>query len=265
VEKRIKSALEDVIGAALAWRVWLLLGWQDIKLRYRRSQLGPLWITISTSVMVIMMGFLYGHLFKVNLKEYYPFLTIGMVSWTFISSMILESNDCFVEAQGYIRQLKLPFGVYLLRVLTRNLIIFAHNLVPIIVILLLFRVEVSFFQVIQLIFGLCLVLITVFGYGTVLAILGARFRDLRPILTSLIQVAFFLTPIMWQPTMLNGRYKLAYDLNPFYQLISLIRQPLTGHNLGFYPVIYSLLMAIGGLILLVLLMARTRHRIAYWV
>jgi ABC-type polysaccharide/polyol phosphate export permease len=170
-----------------------------------------------------------------------------------------------VEAQGYIRQLKMPFGVYLLRVLTRNSIIFCHNLVPIIVVLVLFRVEISFFQLIQLIFGLVLVLVTVFGYGTVLAILGARFRDLKPILGSLIQVAFFLTPIMWQPTMLNGRYKFAYDLNPFYQLISLIRQPLTGHNLGLHAVIFSLLMAVSGLVLLVLLMARTRHRIAYWV
>ncbi len=265
VDKRIDIGWTDAVSSLKSWRVWLLLGWQDIRLRYRRSQLGPLWITISTSIMIFMMGFLYGHLFKSDLSTYYPFLTTGIIAWTFISTVMNESNDCFIEAQSYIRQLNLPFGVYVFRLLTRNVIVLAHNLIPIIVVLIIFRVEISFFQIAQLIFGLFLVLVTGYGYGMILAIFGARFRDLKPIIGSLIQVAFFVTPIMWQPSMLSDRYKLAYDLNPFYQLVSLIRGPLTGHDLSWHVLVYSVFMAGSGLFLLMLLMSRVRHRIAYWV
>ncbi len=255
----------DMVDAIKAWRVWLLLGWQDIRLRYRRSQLGPLWITISTSIMIGMMGFLYGHLFKSDLSKYYPFLAVGVVCWTFISTLINEANEGLIEAQSYIRQLKLPFYTYIFRLVTRNVIVLGHNFIPVLVVLMCFGVRVSFFQCIQLVIGFFLLLILSVSYGMMLAILGARFRDMKPIIMSLVQVVFFLTPIMWQPSMLSEKYRLAYELNPFYQIINAVRLPLTGHNFSLYGFFYLATLSLLGVILSTVLLSRVRHRIAYWV
>ncbi len=255
----------DMVDAIKAWRVWLLLGWQDIRLRYRRSQLGPLWITISTSVMIGMMGFLYGHLFKSDLAKYYPFLAVGVVSWTFISTIINEANEGLIEAQAYIRQLRLPFYTYIFRLVTRNVIVLGHNFIPVLVVLICFGVRISWFQVVEFFFGFFLLLIFSLTYGMILGILGARFRDMKPIILSLVQVVFFLTPIMWQPSMLSDNYRLAYELNPFYQVINAIRLPLTGQNFSLYGFLYLVLLAIVGVFLSTVLLSRVRHRIAYWV
>src|SRR5436190_24289563 len=77
-------AWEDLTVGTKKWRIWLTLAYQDIKLRYRRSVLGPFWLTISMAVTVYSMGFLYAHLFHTDLQQYYPFLVAGMLCWTMI-------------------------------------------------------------------------------------------------------------------------------------------------------------------------------------
>ena len=83
-------ALADLMEGFKKWPVWFLLACQDIKLRYRRSVLGPFWITISMAITVYTMGFLYGHLFRSELQTYYPFLVSGMLAWAVISSIVLD-------------------------------------------------------------------------------------------------------------------------------------------------------------------------------
>src|SRR3990167_5468257 len=119
--------LSDLIEGIKKWRIWFLLGWQDIKMRYRRSFLGPFWITISMAVMIYTMGFLYAKLFKIELTNYFPFLAAGILIWNLISTSIIEMTNAFIESTGFIRQIKLPFTVYILRTLTRNFIVFIHN------------------------------------------------------------------------------------------------------------------------------------------
>lgn len=263
--KRLKLAVNDITAGLQSWRLWLVLGWQDIRLRYRRSQLGPFWIAISTAIMIYSMGFLYGHLFKVNLTHYYPFLAAGIITWTFISTVIMESSDAFMEAQVYIKQIKLPYTIFILRILIRNFIIFLHNFIPVIPILIYFHIHVTFFNVLDLLFAFIIFFFCGYTYGMVLAIIGTRFRDIKQIINSLIQVIFLITPIMWQPNMLPEKYKFAARFNPFNQIIELIRAPLTGNSLTSWSIILSLLLTIVGIILLLTLLWRTRHRIAFWI
>src|SRR3990167_7170629 len=63
-------AQEDITDGCKKWRIWLMLAYQDIKLRYRRSVLGPFWITMSMAITVYSMGYLYGHLFHIPIQEY---------------------------------------------------------------------------------------------------------------------------------------------------------------------------------------------------
>ncbi|MET0758034.1 MAG: ABC transporter permease, partial [Mycobacterium sp.] len=118
--------------------LWLHLGWQDIKQRYRRSVLGPFWITIATGVTAVAMGGLYSVLFKLELSEHLPYVTLGLIIWNLINAAILEGADVFVANEGLIKQLPTPLSVHVYRLVWRQMILFAHNIVIYVIIAIIF-------------------------------------------------------------------------------------------------------------------------------
>lgn len=116
-----KLAWEDFTEGCKKWQTWLLLAYQDIKLRYRRSVLGPFWITISMAITVYSMGFLYAHLFHTAMEQYYPFLVAGMLTWAMISTSVSDLTDTFISSDGLIKQIKLPYTLYIHRVIARKM------------------------------------------------------------------------------------------------------------------------------------------------
>src|SRR3989338_5643978 len=139
-EKNYKTAkaIEDIVGAIKKWRICLALARQDIKLRYRRSALGPFWITISMAITVFSIGLLYGHLLHINIQRYFPFLTAGMLGWLLISLSIMEMVEGFTSTEGLIliKQIKLPYTLYIHRVILRNFIVFFHHILVFIPVIL---------------------------------------------------------------------------------------------------------------------------------
>ncbi len=264
VSEDLRHAWLDLLEGCKAWRVWLLLAWQDIRLRYRRSTLGPFWITLSMAITIYSMGLLYSKLFKMDLNQYYPFLATGMLSWNLISSLLSDAPTIFVDAESFIKQIKQPYCSFIFRAVARNLIIFAHNTLVLVPIMIFFHMP---FHYVSLLFGLSLLLIVLnaSGYGMLLAILGTRFRDIAQLVTSLLQVIFFLTPIMWSSKVLSQKYQFVVELNPFAHMLNLIRDPL----LGIVPPLYSWLVILGitafGLLAAFIVFARYRARIAYWL
>jgi lipopolysaccharide transport system permease protein len=261
-----KLALLDIQDGLHKFRIWTMLAYQDIKLRYRRSVLGPFWITMSMAITVYSMGFLYSHLFHIELANYFPFLVTGMLSWTLISALITELLETFTGSEGLIKQIKLPYSLYIHRVITRNLLIFCHNFIVYIPILVIFHAtaQINFYSLF-IIPGFLLIYINAVAYGLILAMLGSRYRDLVQVIRSLIQVAFFVTPIMWNPNVLSPHFQHLVKINPFYAFVQLIREPMLGHC----PSILVYLMA-GGLTFLGIgvcsaMFIKYRSRIVYWL
>lgn len=259
-----RLATRDIANGFKSWHIWTLLAWQEIRLRYRRSYLGPFWITINMAILIYSMGFLYGHLFKMELSLYYPALASSMLGWTFISSIIIESTHTFIGAENYIKQMKLPYSIYLLKLIYRNLIIFLHNIAIMIPIILIFKVKMTL-ATLLLIPSMALISCLGFVYGGFLAIMGARFRDLSQIIASLTQVAFFLTPIMWTPDILPVRYQNYILFNPFAQIVELIRNPILGKAPSFFAVSMALTLLLVGTIITFFIFTKKRKQIVYWL
>lgn len=259
-----KKTIQDVAAGLLCWRIWLLIAWQDIRLRYRRSQLGPLWITISMAVQIYSIGFLYGKLFGINLNNYYPYLAGGLLTWSLISTMINESTVGFVNSENYLRQMKIPYTVFTLRVLSRNIMIFLHNILVIVPIIFIFHlsINVNFLAIIP---GLAIILLNGFGFGLLLSMLGARYRDINQVIQSIVQVAFFVTPIMWLPTRLPPNYQFIIDYNPFAQFLNVVRDPLIGQLPPLQTYLFTLITGIGAITLALLVFHQVRKRIIYWL
>ena len=259
-------AWQDIKEGIQKRQIWFMLAYQDIKARYRRSVLGPLWLTLSMAITVYSMGYLYSQLFHVELRHYYPFLVTGMLGWSLILTLVIDYTDGFLYAHALIKQIKLPYSLYIHRIAARNLLIFFHNALVLIPIYIFFHNDVPInWYTLLFIPALALLYLNAFLYGMVIAMVSARYRDISQIIKSLMQVIFFLTPVMWQPQGLLGKKHIFVELNPFYAFLELIREPLLGklptqNNL---VVVFSVTLL--GFVLYSKIFTRFRSRIIYWL
>jgi len=253
----------DLYLGVRAWQLWLTLGWNDIGMRYRRSTLGPLWITLSTGILVVSLGILYSQIFQTDIRTYLPYLALGFIVWGFLSTTINESCVAFTESERIIKQIKIPFSVFVLRVVWRNFIVLMHTIILYIPIAIFFRILPDFAALLVLP-GLAILYINLVWVGLIIAIFSTRFRDIPQIVASVMQIAIFATPVMWQVSNLRGKTLIA-DLNPLYHWLELVRGPLTGELPSTSSWIASIASAVLGITLAVLLLRRVSRRIAYWV
>lgn len=259
-------ALKDLLDGFRKWQVWFTLAYHDIKIRYRRSLLGPFWITLSMAITVYSMGYLYSHLFHATLQNYFPWLAGGMLAWSFISSILTDLVDTLTLEENKIKQIKLPYSLYINKVIARNFIIFAHNLPILVPIFVIFHETAKInFCILLLIPGLAFLYVNALSYGLALAMIGARFRDVTQIVKSLIQVVFFVTPVMWNPDILPPAKRFIATLNPFYAFIELIRCPLTGTLPSLTSWLMASVVTILGCFFSFKLFCRYRSRIVYWL
>jgi ABC-2 type transport system permease protein/lipopolysaccharide transport system permease protein len=260
---RTAAAWTDLVeGTSKNW-MWSAMAVQDIKMRYRGSLLGPFWLTISMVIMIAAMGLIYARMFNMEIKGYLPFLTVGLVVWNFVSTVITEGCQTFLSAHNIITQVRLPFSLHAWRGVYRNLIVLAHNMVIVPLVLLIFGVPVGW-SVLLIVPALVLLTINGIWVSILLGMISARYRDVPPIVTSFVQVIFFITPIFWPPEAL-GIWMHALPLNPLFAAVDVVRAPL----LGSAPLAYSwtvLLIVTGlGCSCSFWIFAKFRSRIAYWI
>lgn len=218
--------LTDSWQSLRVWRVWLFLGVQDIKARFRRSAIGPLWIFLNMALFVVGAGVLYGVMISQPMRVLLPYLVTGFTLWAFIVSSLTESGWAFINAEGYIKQFCYPKQIYLMRTLVSSTIILLITLPAIIPVQLFFR-SFSIVGWLLAVPGLVLLLFAVLGHITVCAYLGVRFRDLPHATNGILQVAFFVTPVMFPAKILQERHLAwIYEFNPFYYLLEIARYPI---------------------------------------
>lgn len=261
---RYALAAADIMQGLGQWYLWLFLSWQDIKLRYRRSMLGPFWITLSMAVTIYTIGLLYGKLLKMDLKLYYPFLAAGILTWNLISTLIVDGMNIFTESENFLKQMKQPHSLFIFRVISRNFILFFHNIIVLIPIVIIFHLPLRW-PIFLLPISLFFIWLNAVSYTIIFSMLATRFRDLTQVITSLMQVAFFISPVMWSPEVLPAHYKFVVNLNPFAQFINIIREPLLGRMPSFYTIEAVLLITLIGVIVAFLFFAKYRARIVYWL
>jgi ABC-type polysaccharide/polyol phosphate export permease len=239
------------------------MGWQDIRLRYRRSMLGPFWLTISMGIMVAALGFLYGSLFKVPLESYLPFLTLGFLIWSLISGFVIEGCTALSGSEGMIKDVRLPYSLYVFRMIWRNVITFGHNVVVYVAVAIIFGIKPSP-TTLLVVPAFMLLVVNAVSVGLLVSIVCARFRDVPQIVASLLQVMFFVTPIIWQPELLTDR-RFLVDSNPFYHFVEIIRAPLLGQSATLETWLYVGAVSVLSWSLALVFLGRYRRFVPYWV
>jgi lipopolysaccharide transport system permease protein len=260
---RPQLAAIDLAGAIALWPLWVRLGWHDILYRYRRSLLGPFWSTANTAITIVALGIVYSQILKMPIQELMPYVCVGLLIWGFISAILHASGEVFSGAESYIKQVRLPYLLYVFRFIWSRTIVFAHDL-PIYVVVIAYFGKWPGAVALLAIPGFLLLTLNGALVTVTLGMASARFRDVPRIVTSLTQIAFLITPILWTPDMLGPRIDLAY-CNPFFHLIEIVRGPLLGSAPPIETVWVALFITVLNLIVTVLLFSRYRARIAYWL
>ena len=259
----LRDGFRELKDALISHEQWLYMGLMDIRLRYRRSVIGPWWVTISTGIMIMMLGFLWSHIFNQTIDTYLPFFVIGFIVWNWMSAQINDAAGGFFSFQGAIKQIKLPLPIYILRLHTRQAIILAHNSIIIMLVLLFMHKGFSSLSLMALP-HLILIELNLLCLSMIVAIFCTRFQDMAQVISVATQIIFFFTPILWQADILKDRVYLA-EWNPIYHWIEMIRAPLLGN----LPTLNNYLWSVSSLALLFLIatyyLGRYRSRIAYWL
>ena len=259
------KAWHDIIGGLIRFQLWGRIGWLDIRRRYRRTVIGPFWSTLTLAVYILAVGTVGAGLFKHDPSTYLPYLAGGMIVWTMLSTVILESCTMLVAGTALYRNVKFEYSVLAYALAWRNLVIFLHNVFIFFIVALIFKREIFSFSLLYVIPGMALLLLNSLWIALLGGVVCLRFRDVQPIVQTFIQISMLITPIFWTPENLSGTLRLLFaQLNPIYRLIDIVRAPL----LGQIPTAASYLAVVGitvvGWIIAYLTFRHFRKRIPYW-
>jgi ABC-type polysaccharide/polyol phosphate export permease len=261
----LRHGIDDIARSLALTSTWWALARNDLGARYRRTFLGPWWMVLGTGIALVGMAAVWSIIFHMRTAEFFPYLTSGYATWMFITSTLTEGCACFTDgtAQAIQRSIDLPRFIHVLRLVARNLLLFLHTLMIFVAGAIFFGVDLTPSTVL-VIPGLVLLILNMLWAGTVFGVAGARYRDLAPAIGAFLTVVFFITPVIWKSEMLGSHAYLG-KWNPFAQLIAIVRDPL----LGAAPPAFAWQAAIGlcvaGWLLAILVYARTRDRIVFWL
>jgi ABC-2 type transport system permease protein len=249
--------------------LWGYLGWQDIKQRYRRSVLGPLWISISMGVLATGLGILYAALFQNDYRQFLPYVATGLLIWNFISGCILEGSEVFITNEGLIKFLPAPLSLHVFRLVWRQTLFFLHNLVIWLILIIIFPQPISWTLALA-VPAFALLMVNGFWIAILAGIIATRFRDIPPIVASVVQLVFYMTPIVWDYGQLAKnphvaeRARLA-ELNPVMHFLEILREPMLGESIVWRHWIVAGAITVVGWAMALLVLRNYRSRVAYWV
>lgn len=253
----------DVAPFLTRQTTWRALATEDIKSKYRRTLLGPWWITAANALTALTMAFVAGHFLGAEMRIYLPHFMVSITIWSFISSSLNEACYTLIGASGMIKAVEMPLLIYVMRMVHRNLIIFLHNIAIIPIVWIFYPWSISP-QVLLVPCGLLIVYVAVSSCALILSMICVRYRDVPPIMPSVMQLLFFISPIIWIPSQIKGgEWILA--LNPIAYFLAITRDPLMGTSSSIMPwlIAIGITTAIAGA--MAYIYTRYRARVVFWV
>lgn len=259
----LAPALRDLGEAMQRYPLWVALGTMEVKQRYKRSVLGPFWITINIGIMIFGIGYIYANVFHSLHSSYIPYLATGIIAWNFINSSLSEGTAAFILAGPIIKNVTISKLIHILHCLWRNIIIFLHN---IIIMVPVYAIYGGFpgRGILAVIPGAILLILFLLAASLLLAVISARYRDIPPAIAGLLQLAFFATPIIWETKSLSA-YRWVIEFNPFFHLVECVRAPLLEGNVPLLSFAVTACLAIIIGVVALAAYAGARRRIVFWL
>jgi ABC-type polysaccharide/polyol phosphate export permease len=256
--------LIDFLAGLLFWRIWYMMGMKDIKLRYKRSKIGQLWHTLTTAIQIIFTGLIWAYLFHMPISEYFPYLAIGKIYFDWMNLIISNGAKYYYTEKNTMLELPSPKSIYAYSNTFKSFILFLHNFVVIIAVMIFFKHPINS-NLIFLLPAIILVLLNSIWITVIIGYIGARFRDIPNLIDSLLGIVLMLTPIMWKVEQLPERVHKYLLLNPFNIFITINRDAILGYPPNFTYWFIAMLITVIGFLITIIFLRKYLYRISFWV
>lgn len=218
---------------------------KDLQLKYRRSKLGVLWSILTPLGLVLIIGLVYSIIFRVDPKVFIPTLFAGLTPWTFFSGCAGASTTAFLSAEGYLKQTTVNAQIFPLRTVLVSFVDFLYSTATFVVVYLLLRPNAFGPTMLAAIPGMVLLFFFTLGFANLSAILNLYVRDWAPLQGLLLQMLFYVTPIIYsESTLAMQGFSFIYEVNPIYYIINIVRKPLLGQLPPWWHYLVALAMTV---------------------
>ncbi|MDI6910884.1 ABC transporter permease [Nocardioides sp.] len=262
---QFNAAAGDVAEGIRRWRSWTYLAIEQVKNQYRRTVIGPWWLTLQTAAMVSGLAVLFGSIFGQPLHDFLPYIGGGFIGFWLLSGLTGQGAGVFVNNASTLTSTRQPLSALVFHAVTFELLQFGHNLVIIASLAALGLVPLGV-EILLVAPAVLIILLNGLAVGLWLGPTVARFRDVGPLVASIMQMMMFFTPVFWSVDDVDGSGRNALVAwNPFAYLLDLFRDPL----LGEFPSAATWTGVAGvtavNVALAVWVFSRARSRLPYWV
>lgn len=235
----------------------------DYSLRFRRTKLGIFWNILTIILTVSMISLIWSTIFDINFKIYLPNLLFGMTIYNFLAGNIVSSSELVSSKYSEeIQSLETPLSFYIFRHLLSSVFDYLSYFV-VFVPILFFLVDNFNYNMFLLFPAYILIILNIIWISFLLSFLGSRFRDIQPLLKTLLGVGMMLTPVLWDKNLL-GEYQYFAYLNPLTFFIESVKYPFLGENPGYIPFLGLLLIGILGIVFTAKITNQFYKKLPYW-
>lgn len=258
------GALRDIALAMARWRLWTAFAVEDLRQTYRRSLLGVLWITVGFAIFVGVKLFIFGAMMDRFDDAYFSaYLMIGFYVWFFMSNSVSSGTAVFVRSEGWIRNDPIELPVFVFENVTRTAFDLFMTGIVVVAGLLFLGIGGSLYSF-MVAPAVLILLINAVWVNLLLGVICTRFRDLAHLVSAVIRVMFFLTPIFWFPEQLPEEAMAVLYWNPFAHFMWILRTPIIDQQFATDSWIFVGVVTVVGWTLAVTAYAFARRRLVFW-
>lgn len=259
----LTGALNDMIDGVKLAPLWIRLGWDQTLSRFRRTVLGPFWLSANLLAISISLSLVWGGLMGVDYRTTFAHTISGILVWSVVGGAIGEGAGVFIASAGTMTSQKLPLSFHIFLVMFRILVNFLAQLITMWVVLAV--LQLGAVPAWPLLFSLPIVFLTTAMISLIIAFPATRYRDFAQLVGFVLQLLFFVTPIFWVPSPASRHQMLIAKYNPFAHLVGLLRDPLLGVLPRRSDWEWSLSTLILMTALAVVMLALFRKRVVFWL
>lgn len=199
---------------------------KDLRGRYKASVLGFLWTFIVPLCQLLVYTVVFSIIMRSNVEKFYLYLFVALIPWNFFSSCLTSGSSCILQQQSLVNKIFFPREVIPIAFVTSSFVNMLYCEIVVIAVCLFSGVHFQFLGLCCLPLVMLVEYLFVLGITLIVSAIDVYFRDLEHILGILSMAWMFMTPIMYDLSMVPERLRPLFNLNPMTYIISAYRDIL---------------------------------------
>ncbi len=222
--QKVPHALQELTEAVGHRHLIFQLVRRDILTRYKRSFLGVAWTMLSPLGIMLILSFVFSHMFG-STRAYPAFILTGLMAWNFFAQSTTAAMSSLVWGGGLLQRIYIPRASFGISAIGSGMVNLLLSFIPLIIVMVVVGAPIRI-TVVYLPVSLLLLASFTLGLGLAISTMAIYFPDVAEMYQIILTAWMYLTPIIYPETSLPAQYQWVLHLNPMYYLVKVWRLPL---------------------------------------